>query len=152
MEKELPLIPYGISNFEKLRRDNYIYVDKTKFIEEVEKTSILIHLRPRRFGKSLFISMLESYYDVAQSDKFDELFGGLYIHENPTKRRNSYYVLRFNLSGVSSTSEESLQAGFLRKVNEGAQNFIDHYSLNIKLNEEETEPAGVLGRLLTAFR
>jgi len=152
MEGKMPLIPYGISNFEKIRTENYLYIDKTSFIEEVEKSSILIHLRPRRFGKSLFLSMIESYYDVAQSDQFDKLFGGLYIHENPTKKKNSYYMLRFNFSGVSSTEEESLKDGFLRKVNEGAQNFIDHYQLNIKLNEKETEPVGVLGRLLTAFR
>ena len=152
MTKELPKIPYGISNFEAIRTENYLYVDKTRFIEEVEKTKILIHLRPRRFGKSLFLSMLESYYDVVQVDQFDELFGGLYIHENPTDDRHQYYVLRFNFSGVSSTEEESLVAGFLRKVNEGAQQFIDRYHLNIKLNEKETEPVGVLGRLLTGFR
>ena len=151
MEEKLPLIPYGISNFKKIRTENYLYVDKTRFIEEVEKSSILIHLRPRRFGKSLFLSMIESYYDVAQSDQFDKLFNGLYIHKNPTKRKNSYYVLRFNFSGVGSTAEEDLKAGFLRKVNEGTKRFINHYLLNIKLNEKETEPVGVLGHLLTEF-
>ena len=150
--KKLPKIPYGLSNFETIRTQNYLYVDKTHFIEKVENSRIFIHLRPRRFGKSLFLSMLECYYDVAQADQFDRLFSGLYIYENPTKRKNSYYVLRFNFSGVASTEEESLKSGFLRKVNEGAQNFINHYNFNIKLDEKEIEPAGVLGRIFTAFR
>jgi len=91
-------IPYGISSFKRIRskEENYLYIDKTRFIEEVERTSYVIHLRPRRFGKSLFVSMLEAYYDVEAKAEFDELFGGLYIHERPTVNRNRYLVLRFN--------------------------------------------------------
>jgi len=152
MKKALPKIPYGISNFEKIRTENYLYVDKTRFIEEVEKMSVLIHLRPRRFGKSLFLSMLESYYDVAQADRFDQLFKGLYIHEHPTGKHHQYYVLRFNFSSINAMKEGDLEGGFLRKVQVGAQDFIDRYDLNIKFDEKETEPAGVLDRLLTAFR
>ena len=151
-EADLPGIPYGISHFEAIRTDQYLYVDKTRFIEEIEKMRILIHLRPRRFGKSLFLSMLASYYDVAKADQFDQLFGGLYIHEHPTQNRHQYYVLRFNFSGVQTTRKGNLEQGFLRKVAEGAQHFIDDYDLHIKLDEKETEPAGILGRLFTAFR
>ena len=151
MAKELPIIPYGVSSFEKIREDNYLYVDKTRFIEEIEKTSILIHLRPRRFGKSLFLSMLECYYDVAKSDQFEDLFKGLYIHKYPTENRHQYYMLRFNFSGVQSENEGNLARGFLKKVNEGAQKFITRYGLDIKLDENETSPAGVLGTLLTSF-
>lgn len=82
-------IPYGESNFEAIRKENYIYVDKTRFIKQLEKIKRVIHLRPRRFGKSLFVHMLEAHYDVARADKFDELFAGLDIYENSTKNKNN---------------------------------------------------------------
>ncbi len=73
--------PYGKALFEKIREGGFEYVDKTKFIKILEDTGDCItFLRPRRFGKSLFTSMLRCYYDVAYKDRFDELFGGLYIY------------------------------------------------------------------------
>ena len=143
-------IPYGESNFESIRTENYLYVDKTHFIEEIERTKKLIHLRPRRFGKSLFLSMLDSYYNVSQADKFDELFQGLYIHEFPTESKNNYYILRFNFSGVENVTKDSLKSGFLDKVTSGAQRFIDSYQLDIKLSDSSS-PATVLGSLLRGF-
>jgi len=143
-------IPYGESNFEKIRRENFLYVDKTHFIEKIETTSKLIHLRPRRFGKSLFLSMLESYYDVVHADKFDELFRGLYIHEHPTMDRSNYYVLRFNFSGVENITRESLKAGFLAKVEDGVKRFIGRYKLNIKMSES-TSAATVLKSFFSDF-
>ena len=80
-------IPYGISNFERIRTKNFLYVDKTRYINMVESLDYVLHLRPRRFGKSLFVDMLDRYYDLASESKFDELFGGLFIHENPTAWR-----------------------------------------------------------------
>ena len=69
-------IPYGISDFQRFSNDEYYYVDKTRFVEEIEKSpSFLFLIRPRRFGKSLFLSMLELYYDVNTREQFDELFG-----------------------------------------------------------------------------
>ena len=150
-EKQVPAIPYGISHFETIRTENYLYVDKTHFIKEVEKTRILIHLRPRRFGKSLFLSMLESYYDVNQADQFDELFKGLYIHEHPTKRRHQYYVLRFNFSGIQSVKESDLEAGFVGKVRKGAQQFIEKYDLNIEIPIHDDTASSILDALLTGF-
>jgi len=73
-------IPYGVSNFVRIRKENFLYVDKTHFIETIEAQDYLIHLRPRKFGKSLFLSMLDSYYDVAGADNFGELFSGLAIY------------------------------------------------------------------------
>ena len=143
-------IPYAISNFERIRTKNFLYVDKTQFIEKVESIDYLMHLRPRRFGKSLFISMLESYYDVAAADKFDELFGGLYIHENPTDYRNSYYMLRFDFSGIENVKKGDLQEGFARKVKGGAQAFIDKYKLDIDLISS-TSAAAILDSLLGSF-
>jgi len=143
-------IPYGESNFESIRTESYIYVDKTHFIEEIEKTKKLIHLRPRRFGKSLFLSMLDSYYDVARADKYDKLFQGLYAHEHPTENKNNYYILRFNFSGVENVTKDSLRTGFLSKVEDGVNRFIKSYKFDIKL-KESASAAVVLKTLLSDF-
>ena len=143
-------IPYGESNFELIRNKNFLYVDKTHFIEQLENTSKLIHLRPRRFGKSLFISMLEAYYDVASVDKFDKLFEGLHVHADPTEYRNSYYVLRFNFSGIPTKDFDTIMDGFLGKVRNGIDLFISKYKLKIEF-EDSGSPARILSSLLTAF-
>lgn len=146
-------IPYGISNFKMIRDkdDNYLYVDKTHFIEKVEKTKYLMYLRPRRFGKSLFVDMLDNYYDIHSADDFDELFKGLYIHEHPTREQNSYYVLRLDFSGIQNTEMENLEQGFLRRVKADVINFINRYNLEIQLSHTDS-PASVLDSLLTGFR
>ena len=101
MEK-IKLLPSGISDFEVVRRDNLYYVDKTKFISVLEHgDSYVFFGRPRRFGKSLFVSMLEAYYDIKNKDRFDELFSGLWIHEHPTERRGFYQVMLLDFSKVS---------------------------------------------------
>ena len=143
-------IPYGVSSFPLIRRENYLYVDKTRFIREVEKTKTLIHLRPRRFGKSLFLSVLDSYYDVATVDIFDDLFSGLYIHEKPTRNRNNCYMLRFNFSGVQNVREDDLEKGFLNKVNDGVERFINKYELDIEL-KESNQAADILASLIKGF-
>jgi hypothetical protein len=112
-------ILYGNSNFPHMIRGNGYYVDKTRYIAELEDlgADYLMFLRPRRFGKSLFISMLESYYDINKADEFDELFGELYIGKNPTEQRNSYYILKFNLSDVSSYGTiEQIEESFNKTV------------------------------------
>ena len=86
-------IPYGMMNFEDVRKDDCYYVDKTQYIEEVEASNkYFFYIRPRRFGKSLTLSMLQNYYDVNKKDQFEKLFGGLYIGEYPTPERNSYPI------------------------------------------------------------
>ena len=102
-------LPTGISNYEELVRDNCIYVDKTMYIEKLENLSDkrIIFLRPRKFGKTLFTSTLENYYDIAKEDKFETLFKNTYIGKNPTKNKNSYHILRFNFSGIDTSNEES---------------------------------------------
>jgi hypothetical protein len=92
MDTRIPKrLPYGNSNFEKVRTENYVYVDKTRYIEllEQENNDNLFFTRPRKFGKSLFFSMLSHYYDINQADKFEQLFGDLYIGKYPTPKRNS---------------------------------------------------------------
>ena len=143
-------IPYGESNFELIRNKKFLYVDKTHFIELLESTSKIIYLRPRRFGKSLFISMLESYYDVASAAKFDELFEGLHVHEHPTQYRNSYYILRFNFSGIPTQNFEMVMDGFFEKVRSAISLFISKYKFDILL-EGHQAPATMLNALLTAL-
>ena len=100
-------IPYGISDFPRLIREEYYYVDKTRYIELLERQPpYLFLIRPRRFGKSLFLAMLETYYGIDYADRFDELFGGLYIGRNPTRARNRYLILRFNFSEVKADPDK----------------------------------------------
>ena len=94
-------LPYGMMNFEDIRLDNYYYVDKTSYIPWIEQSDrFFFFIRPRRFGKSLTLNMLQHYYDVCAKDKFDALFGDLYIGKHSTADRNSYLVLYLNFSGI----------------------------------------------------
>ncbi len=93
--------PYGIANFRKIREGGYFYVDRTDRIPLLEEAgSQLLFLRPRRFGKSLWLSTLENYYDLARAADFERLFGGLKIGQNPTPLHNRYFVMRWDFSMV----------------------------------------------------
>ena len=95
------IYPIGIQNFEKIRKDGYFYIDKTAWVYQLAKTGSYYFLsRPRRFGKSLTVNMLQHYYDILAKNKFDALFGDLYIGKHPTRDRNSYLVLYLNFSGI----------------------------------------------------
>lgn len=99
-------IPYGMMNFVTVRRDDCYYVDKTDFIETIEESNkFFFFIRPRRFGKSLTLSMLKQYYDVNMADRFEELFGGLYIGENPTPEHNTYLIISLNFAVVDANLE-----------------------------------------------
>lgn len=101
------LIPYGMTDFAGIIRDNYYYVDKTEYIERMEQTTrFFFFVRPRRFGKSLFLNMLEYYYDCKAESQFTELFGGLYIGKHPTPNRNRYLVLNMTFAGIDSNPEK----------------------------------------------
>ncbi|MDR1024025.1 MAG: ATP-binding protein [Prevotellaceae bacterium] len=130
METKAPKrLPYGHSNFESLRTENYIYVDKTRFIEllENEGNRNLFFTRPRKFGKSLFFSMLSHYYDVNQADKFEQLFGDLYIGQHPTPKHNTYLVLNLDFSGLDTSSEEYFKASLSQKVQDIVRSFLGRY-------------------------
>ena len=100
MEKTRPIL-YGVADYALLRQKNAWFVDRTAKIRNLEDTAYAMFLRPRRFGKSLLLSMLEYYYDVAFADRFDELFGGTDIGANPTDERGKYLALYFDFSGIS---------------------------------------------------
>ncbi|MCB0084122.1 MAG: AAA family ATPase, partial [Caldilineaceae bacterium] len=110
----LPLkLPYAIRDFEKLITEDYYYVDRTDHIRVMEQLgSELLLLRPRRFGKSLWLSTLMNYYDLAKAEDFDRLFGKLAIGQNPTGLQNRYLVMRWDFSQVQShgTSADVEQA------------------------------------------
>ena len=92
-------IPYGISDFKRLRNENFYYVDKTMYLPLIEKMpSYLFLIRPRRFGKSLFLSLMRTYYDILQKDNFEKYFGDLWIGSHPTDQRNRFQVLYFDFS------------------------------------------------------
>ena len=96
-------IPYGMMNFVDVRKDDCYFVDKTRFIPTMEQANkFFFFIRPRRFGKSLTMSMLHHYYDILDKDKFEELYGDLYIGKHPTEERNSYLVIQLNFAVVNA--------------------------------------------------
>ena len=129
-------IPYGISNFQVLREEDYIYVDKTSYIELLDRYSpYQFFIRPRRFGKSLFISMLENYYDINKKNKFKKLFGDLYIGKNPTKNKNKFLIWKISFAGIDAgNGEEKLRNSFNSKVLLSARKFLNQYSDLLKEN------------------
>jgi len=103
MSNDFKPIPYGISDFKQVRQENKYLVDKTMFFERMERAgNFLFLVRPRRFGKSLFLNMLEAYYDINEKDNFQELFKGMYVADHPTEYRNSFQVLHLDFSRVGS--------------------------------------------------
>ena len=96
-------IPYGMQNFEDVIKEDCYYVDKTPFIEQIEESNkYFFFIRPRRFGKRLTLSMLENYYDINKKDKFEEIFGNLYIGQNPTPEHNTYLIIHLNFAEVAA--------------------------------------------------
>ena len=101
MSNDFKRIPYGISSFKQVREENKYLVDKTRFFEQMELAgNFLFLVRPRRFGKSLFLNMLEAYYDINEKDNFDKLFHGLYVADHPTGNRNKYLVMHLDFSQI----------------------------------------------------
>ena len=146
-------MPYGISNFEELITENYYYVDKTMYIEKLENLpeKRIMFLRPRKFGKTLFTSVLENYYDKEKADKFETLYGKTYIGKNPTKLKNSYCILRFNFSGINTENEESTMIGFKEKVSISIDGFAKKYGIDFFVNQEQTTE-GIMRSLIEAFK
>ena len=146
-------LPYGISDFPRIRCEDYYYVDKSRFIEMLERQPpYLFLIRPRRFGKSLFLAMLEAYYSIDYAGRFEELFGELYIGQHPTKRHNSYMVLRFNFSAISSKLED-VERSFCEYCCMVMKNFILKYEHLLSsdiwkvVNPDETNPRQMLAAL-----
>ena len=145
-------LPYGISDYERLIENQYYYVDKTSYIEQLENLPepYIMFLRPRKFGKTLFTSTLENYYDLQKVNKFDKLFGNTYIGKNPTKLKNSYHILKFNFSGIDTTDEESTIKSFKNEVASSIKFFTEKYGIDFFVNRED-EAENILDNLIKAF-
>ena len=122
-------LPYGISNFIAIRKEHYVYLDRTPFIPTLEQAGKqLLFLRPRRFGKSLLLSMLNSYYDIKQSEQFEVLFGDLAIGQNPTFEHNQYLMLHWDFSAVSPHGDvEQIKRSLFAHINRSIELFSATY-------------------------
>ncbi|WGZ94197.1 MAG: AAA family ATPase [Candidatus Thiothrix putei] len=121
-------LPYGIANFEAVISEGYEYVDRTAFLPLLEDAGKqLLFLRPRRFGKSLLLSMLENYYDLNKASRFEEIFGKLAIGQNPTPLHNRYLVMKWDFSAVSPEGD----------ANKVAANLFDYLNGNIRKFSED---------------
>jgi hypothetical protein len=121
--------PYGLSDFGTLIENGYWYQDRTDRLASLEATGRqLIFLRPRRFGKSLLLSMLEHYYDINRADRFKSLFGALAVGRNPTPLRNQYFVLKWDFSLVAAHGEiADIEAALHRHINGRIDDFARRY-------------------------
>ena len=124
-------IIYGESNFRKIKIDNnYLYIDKTQYVETLEKLneSFVIFLRPRRFGKSLFLSTLQYYYDEKSAHEFDDIFQDTYIKTNPTPLKNAYKILFFEFSGINiDAGAELIYKSFANKIKNSCIDYLEKY-------------------------
>jgi len=119
-------IPYGKGDFEAVNGKNDYYVDKTSYIPKLEATTFVFLIRPRRFGKTLFLSTLQSYYDINKADRFEEFYHDTWILANPTEERAKYMVLYFNFSVVSKNKDQ-VQQNFNDYCNMEIEAFVSRY-------------------------
>ena len=139
-------IPYGIQDFVQVITQNYYYVDKTMYIPKLEDShNNLFCIRPRRFGKSVFLSMLHAYYDCRTKDKFQEWFGDLWIGKNPTPLQGRYQILHLDFSQVGGTIEnleEKFNFYLGVQLNGFVRDYLEFYSEKVQRQVEETKDAG----------
>jgi len=140
------MLPYGMSDFRRIKLENYYYVDKTHFISKIEEQPPFLYLiRPRRFGKSLFLNMLAFYYDIYYKDEFEAVLGDCYIFSNQTKEVSSYYILKFDFSAVSTKGD--INKNFSRYCNISIEGFLKKYSFHdimIDINASAHENLNIL--------
>lgn len=135
-------IPYGVSDFMDIIQRNQYYVDKTMYLPMLEdEADALFFIRPRRFGKSLFISMMQAYYDIGMKDRFQDLFGNLWIGSHPTEYQGHFQILYLDFSKIGGDITE-LKENFNTYCNDCIDNFIEKY--------QEYYPARVVEKVLKA--
>ena len=147
-----PAIPYGLAYFKGIRREGCLYVDKTRFLHALEQERFVFFIRPRRFGKTCWLSMMESYYDRNQADDFAELFGGTDVDRDPTPNRGRYVVLRFNFSAFNdalATLEREFEEYCAMQMRDALERNPDLFSGPAM--ERILSPSSVNGRLNALF-
>lgn len=131
-------IPYGVSNFKEIIDSNMYYIDKTMYLENIEKKDRnLFFIRPRRFGKSLFLSMMSTYYDINEKENFDKYFNDFYIGDkkNKTKKANKYLILNLNFSAVSTEGgKDDLIKNFDQRVLLSINSFFEKYNKYLEID------------------
>lgn len=132
-------VPYGESDFKKIIKENYLFVDKSRYIEKLEEdASYQFFIRPRRFGKSLFLSMLSNYYDINNKEEFEELFGGLYIGKNPTPKKTSYFILKLDFANITTDKgKENLIDTFEKSVIDSVEDFMNEYKDDLNFFDKQ---------------
>ena len=140
--------PYGISDFNKIIREDYFYCDRTDRIHTLESAgNSLLFLRPRRFGKSLLLSMLANYYDVAKADSFEKIFGNLLIGKNPTDLHNKYFILEWDFSCVkASGTAHDIEKSLYDHINDCIIDFTVYYEDYLK-REVKINPDNALSSI-----
>ena len=146
-------IRYGESNFRKVITEGFVYIDKTAYIPQLEAAgSHLFLLRPRRFGKSLFLSMLEHYYDVAYRAEFDALFGKLYIGQHPTPLHNTYPVLFMDFSGIDTDGgHDAIFREFDRNITTWLGKFLERYAYPASILQAVIDQPTLAAKIRTFF-
>ena len=124
-------IPYGKSDYRTMVEENYFYQDRTSYIKTLEDwdSTYLMYLRPRRFGKSLLLSVLRYYYGLQYQNEFEKLFGHTFIGKQPTRLAHTYMLLNFDFSGINTSTEQGVFEGFLSSVKKGVDAFLTHYDM-----------------------
>ncbi|MBK5938588.1 AAA family ATPase [Halochromatium roseum] len=140
--------PYGIANFRAIHDDGALYIDRTDRIATMERIGRqLLLLRPRRFGKSLWLSTLEHYYDLARADEFETLFGHLAIGRAPTVRRNRYFIMKWNFSTVDPMGDaEAIRGALYRHINGRIATLVSRYA------DRLPQPVEIQGDALASFQ
>ena len=120
-------IPYGVSDFKTIRNEGLYYVDKTRYLARMEERDrFIFFVRPRRFGKSLFLSMMECYYDLNRKKEFGKLFGGLWLGDHPTENANRFMTLKLDFSKVGGTGE-ALERAFEDHIGKQLDDMVSRY-------------------------
>lgn len=148
--------PYGNADFYKIITENYYFVDRTDKIRLLEEAGdTLLFLRPRRFGKSLWLSVLENYYDIRKAGEFEELFGKLAAGQNPAPLHNQYLILKWNFSTVATSGDEGEMRQFLHShLNDRIWQFMLTYQdiLPVSIEINPKNALSSLDRLLAVVR
>ena len=152
-------IGYGKAHFPSLIEDNNFYIDRTDYIERLENSgeSFVFFLRPRRFGKSLWISILRHYYGMQFKSQFDTLFGKYYIGKKPTKNANQYLILSFDFSGIDAENKETVYRDFSEKTRSSVRSFITDYQTIFEQKDKDyilkaDQPHSLVSRLFETVK